>query len=212
MLIHSYDAGHSEMEWRDWISQSGKFGILVVASTPGEAPISVPTHFVLENDRIFIHLHKSNSVIAQLRSGSKVTLSVVGDYAYIPNQWRAKDGSKPQDGVPTSYYAAVNFECLPTVVDSAAGIVAILKQTMAEFQPEGGYAEIDEQLEPYGKLISVITGVELQILRVDAKFKYDDHKDVEFREQIIQKLIERDEFQDFGAAQQQRRRLQQNRQ
>jgi transcriptional regulator len=114
--------------------------------------------------------------------------------------------------VPTSYYAAVNFECLPTVVDSAAGIVAILKQTMAEFQPEGGYAEIDEHLEPYGKLISMITGVELQIVKVDAKFKYDDHKDVEFREHIIQKLIERDEFQDFGAAQQQRRRLQQNRQ
>lgn len=210
MLIHSYDSGHSESEWRDWIAQSGKFGTLVVTAGIGEAPIVVPTHFVLQNDKILLHLHKANDVIPHLRNSSKVTLSIIGDYAYIPNQWRAKDPSNPQDGVPTSYYSAVNFECIPTVVDDANGKVEILKETMAEFQPEGGYADISADEAPYSHLIQIITGIELQIIKVYAKFKYDDHKPVEFREQIIQSLLNRGQRQDFGAAAQQRRRLIEN--
>lgn len=210
MLIHSFDAGKSELEWRDWLAQGGKFGTLVVAAGEGEAPILLPTHFVLQNDKILMHLHKANDVIQHLRSGSKVAFSVLGDYAYIPNQWRAKDPLNPQDGVPTSYYAAVNFECLPTVIDDADGKVEILKATMTEFQPEGGYSEISQDLEPYGHYIPVITGVELEIVKVEAKFKYDDHKSVEFREHIIQQLLARGEVQDSGAAAQQRRRLIEN--
>jgi transcriptional regulator len=210
MLIHSFDSGKSETEWRDWIAQGGKFGTLVVGRGDGEAPIVVPTHFVLANDKILLHLHKANDVIPSLRSGSKVTFSVIGDYAYIPSQWRAKDPANPQDGVPTSYYAAVNFECSPTVVDDADGKVEILKQTMLYFQPDGGYAAISPDSEPYGHYIPVITGVELQINKVEAKFKYDDHKSVEFREQIIEKLVARNSAEDAGAAAQQRRRLSQS--
>ena len=42
---------------------------------------------------------------------------MIGDYAYIPTYWRAKAGGPDEDGVPTSYYAAVQFVCRPTVVD-----------------------------------------------------------------------------------------------
>ncbi|CAB4625499.1 unannotated protein [freshwater metagenome] len=210
MLIHSFDAGKSETEWRDWIDQGGKFGTLVVSGETGQAPIVVPTHFVLQNDKILLHLHKANDAIPHLRNGSKVSLSVIGDFAYIPSHWRAKDPANPQDGVPTSYYAAVNFECIPTVIDDADGKVNILKQTMVYFQPDGGYATISADEDPYGHYIPVITGVELQIVKVDAKFKYDDHKSVEFREHIIEELQSRGGAQDFGAAAQQHRRLIQN--
>ncbi len=210
MLIHSFDAGKSAGEWRDWIDRGGKFGTLAVSAEAGEAPIAVPTHFVLQNEKILLHLHKANNAIPYLRNRAKVSLSVIGDYAYVPSQWRAKDPANPQDGVPTSYYAAVNFECIPTVIDDTEGKVDILKQTMVYFQPDGGYADIAADHEPYGHLTPVITGVELQIVKVDAKFKYDDHKPVEFREQIIQKLQARGEIHDAGAAEQQRRRLIQN--
>jgi transcriptional regulator len=210
MLIHSFDAGKSELEWRDWIAKGGKFGTLVVSGGAGEAPVVVPTHFVLQDDKILLHLHKANDVIPHLRNGAKVSLCVIGDYAYIPSEWRAKDPSNPQDGVPTSYYAAVNFECLPTVIDDAEGKVNILKQTMLHFQPDGWYADISADQEPFGHYIPVITGIELQIIKVDAKFKYDDHKSVEFRERVIQGLLNRNQGQDIGAAEQQRRRLIQN--
>ena len=52
-----------------------------------------------------------------------------------------------------------------------------------------------------------IRGVRLAVVRVDAKFKYDDHNPIEHRERVIGNLEERDHGLDTGAAAQQRRRL-----
>lgn len=47
----------------------------------------------------------------------------------------------------------------------------------------------------------------LTVLRVEAKFKYDDHNPVEHRERVIDNLERRRHGLDSGAAVQQRRRL-----
>jgi transcriptional regulator len=52
-----------------------------------------------------------------------------------------------------------------------------------------------------------IRGVRLSVLRVEAKFKYDDANPVEHRQRVIGYLEERDRGLDAGAADQQRRRL-----
>ncbi|CAB4963005.1 unannotated protein [freshwater metagenome] len=207
MLVHPYDGAMSETEWRDWIAQSAKFGVLAVGAGEGKAPIMVPTHFVVRGDEILIHLHKVNDALPLLESGARVSLSIVGDYAFIPGTWRAKDSSNLQDGVPTSYYAAVNFECEPSVVSDAHGIAAIIQEHMTEFQADGSYAEVAPESTPYGPMFSIIRGVRLKILNVDAKFKYDDHKPVAFRESVIAKLRSRNSHLDAGASNQQSRRL-----
>ena len=56
-------------------------------------------------------------------------------------------------------------------------------------------------------MLSGIRGIRLEVLRVDAKFKYDDHNPVEHRERVITNLQERDHGLDVGAATQQQRRL-----
>jgi transcriptional regulator len=56
-------------------------------------------------------------------------------------------------------------------------------------------------------MLSGIRGIRLEVLRVDAKFKYDDHNPVEHRERVITNLRERDHGLDAGAATQQQRRL-----
>lgn len=207
MLVHPYDSAMSEQEWRDWIASGSRFGILTVAGITGEAPIMVPTHFTLLETEVVIHLHKANSAISAMRTGGQVSFMVMGDYAFIPGQWRAKDPDNLQDGVPTSYYAAVQFACEPRVIDDPESIVEILKMVMNDFQPDGGYAEVSETEAPYGPLVNSIRGVRMKILSVDAKFKYDDHKSIEFREAMIARLLERNQGLDVGAAQQQRRRL-----
>ena len=60
---------------------------------------------------------------------------------------------------------------------------------------------------PYGRMLSGIRGIRLAVLRVDAKFKYDDHNPVEHRERVINNLQERGHGLDAGAAAQQQRRL-----
>ena len=132
---------------------------------------------------------------------------MIGDYAYIPTYWRAKAGGPDEDGVPTSYYAAVQFVCRPTVVDDPQGKVDILTAQFADFQPEGRHATVAVDAAPYGRMLSGIRGVRLTVLRVDAKFKYDDHNPVDHRERVIDNLEERGHGLDTGAAAQQRRRL-----
>jgi transcriptional regulator len=208
MLIHPWDAALDAAEWREWLASTDRFGMLAVNNRdPAQAPVLVPTHFTIAGDELLIHLARPNPVWPHLEAASEARLAVIGDYAYIPTYWRAKAGGPDEDGVPTSYYTAVQFVCRPTVVDDPHGKVQILTAQLGDFQPEGRHAAVDVRAVPYGRMLSGIRGLRLAVLRVDAKFKYDDANPVEHRERIIDRLEQRGHGLDAGAATQQRRRL-----
>jgi transcriptional regulator len=219
MLIHPWDAALDDDEWRAWVAGTDRFGMLVVNNLdPVQAPLVLPTHFTVtdntdddgDGDRggeLVLHLARPNPVWKHLQAAAEVRLVVVGDYAYIPTYWRAKAGGPDEDGVPTSYYATVQFVCRPRVVDDPQGKVDILTAQLADLQPEGGHAEVGTDTAPYGRMLSGIRGIRLEVLRVEAKFKYDDHNPVDHRERVIDQLRRRDQHQDGGAAAQQQRRL-----
>jgi len=66
---------------------------------------------------------------------------------------------------------------------------------------------VDVEAGPYGRMLPGIRGIRLTVLRVDAKFKYDDHNPVEHRERVTVNLREHDQERDAGAAAQQQRRV-----
>lgn len=74
-------------------------------------------------------------------------------------------------------------------------------------EPEGGYVEMAVDSGPYGRMLPQIRGLRLQVIRVEAKFKYDDHKSIEHRERVGEFLDERQPGLDAGAARHKRRRL-----
>ncbi len=156
---------------------------------------------------MLLHLARPNPVWPHLEAAAQVRLAVVGDYAYVPSYWRAKAGGPDEDGVPTSYYTSVQFVCRPIVVDDPQGKVDILTAQFADIQPEGQHARVAVDEAPYGRMLSGIRGIRLEVLQVDAKFKYDDHNPVEHRERVITNLQERHRGSDVGAATQQQRRL-----
>jgi transcriptional regulator len=208
MLIHPWDAALDAAEWQHWLASTDRFGVLAVNTLdPAQAPLVVPTHFTVAGDELLIHLARPNPVWPHLEEAAEVRLAVMGDYAYIPSYWRAQAGGAEEEGVPTSYYAAVQFLCRPTVVDDPQGKAEILTAQLADFQSEGRHAGVAVDTAPYGRLLGGIRGVRLAVLRVDAKFKYDDAKPVEHRERVIGHLEQRDHGLDAGAATQQRRRL-----
>ena len=176
MLIHPWDAAQEASEWREWLAGTDRFGMLAVNNLdPGQAPILVPTHFTMAgDDELLIHLARPNPVWSHLEAATEVRLAVIGDYAYIPTYWRARAGGPDEDGVPTSYYATVQFVCRPTIVDDPAGKVEILTAQLRDMQPEGGHATVAVDDAPYGPMLRGIRGVRLAVLRVDAKFEYDD--------------------------------------
>jgi len=208
MLIHPWDAALDAAEWQDWLAATDRFGMLAVNNLdPTQAPVVLPTHFTLAGGELLIHLARPNPVWPHLEAAAEVRLALIGDYAYIPTYWRAKAGGPDEDGVPTSYYSAVQFVCRPTVVDDPQAKADILAAQLADFQPEGRHAEMAADQSPYGRMLPGIRGVRLTVSRVEAKFKYDDHNPVEHRERVIDHLEERGRGLDAGAATQQRRRL-----
>jgi transcriptional regulator len=208
MLIHPWDAALDPAEWQEWLASTGRFGVLAVNNLDlTQAPIMLPSHFTVAGEELLIHLARPNPIWPHLEVATEVRLAVIGDYAYIPTYWRAKAGGPDEDGVPTSYYSAVQFVCRPTVVDDPQGKAEILTAQLADFQPEGRHASVAVDAAPYGRMLPGIRGVRLAVLRVEAKFKYDDHNPAEHRERVIGHLEQRGHGLDAGAATQQRRRL-----
>lgn len=208
MLIHRWDAAAAPDEWRSWLATTAPFGQLVVNNLDrDEAPVVVPTHAALEGDALLVHLARPNPAWPHLEAARKVRFTIVGDDAYVPGSWRAKAGEPAANGVPTSYYAAVQLTCVPRVIDDAEGKAALLRAQLRHVQPEGGHAEVGVGSEPYGRMLAGIRGLELAIVDVAAKFKYDDRTPVEDRERIARLLEQRARPHDAGAARQQRRRL-----
>lgn len=208
MFIQPWDAALDRAEWQQWVAGTDRFEVLAVNNVdPSQAPTVVPTHFTVREDELLVHLARPNPVWAHLEAADEVRLVVVGDYAYVPSYWRAKSHEHLEQGVPTSFYSAVQFLCRPTVVDDPKEKAAILREQLEDFQPEGGHAAMSVDSAPYGRMLSGIRGLRLAVLRVDAKFKYDDHKPVEHRRRVSDHLEERGRALDHSAALQQRRRL-----
>jgi transcriptional regulator len=207
MFIQPWDAGLDDAEWQAWIAEGHDFGILSVNGLPGHSPMTVPTHFTGDGSRLLIHLARPNPVWHAIEHDPHVTFTVIGDYAFIPGPWRAKPGIPPTDGVPTSYYAAVQFTCRAHIVDDPEAKAELLRRQMAHFQPDGDHAPVAVDQPPYGRMLAGIRGLRLEVTDVRAKFKYDDHKPVEHRTSVAENLTARGQGLDVPTARQQLRRL-----
>ncbi|GHH83757.1 transcriptional regulator [Kitasatospora indigofera] len=207
MFIQPWDAALDDAEWQAWIADGHDFGILSVNGLPGHPPTAVPTHFTTHDTALLIHFARPNPAWKAIEADPNVTFTVTGDYAFVPGPWRAKPGTPPNDGVPTSYYAAVQFTCRAAVIDDPQAKADLLRHQMAHFQPDGDHTPIEADRPPYGRMLSGIRGLRLDVTEVRAKFKYDDHRPAEHRTTTARRLTERGTALDAPTAAQQLRRL-----
>ncbi|MYS05102.1 FMN-binding negative transcriptional regulator [Streptomyces sp. SID6041] len=210
MLIHPWDAPHDEDEWRAWLSLHD-FGQLAVNGLPGEPPWVQPTHFRYEAEpgpygRVLTHLARPNPLWRALETDPAVLLSVVDDYVFVPGTWTAPEGTPASHGTPTSYYAAAQLRCTAHVVDDPAEKAELLNRQVAHFQPEGGTAPAVPGEAPFGRMLSGIRVLRLEVTEVRAKFKYAGNKPPEIQDRVMDRLAERDGPRDRAARGHQLRR------
>lgn len=207
MLIHPWDAATDPDEWQAWLATTDRFAVLAVNNLdPVQAPLLVPTHVTLDDNRLLAHLARANPAWPHLQAAAQVRVSVTGDQAFVPGYWRTRPDAPDDHGVPTSYYTSVQFVCRTEVVDDPASKAAILTAQLADLQPEGRHAPVEVDAGPYARLLPGIRGLRLAVERVEAKFKYDDDKPTEHRDRVAVRLEQRQQHTDDGAAAQQRRR------
>ncbi|MFE5938443.1 FMN-binding negative transcriptional regulator [Streptomyces sp. NPDC056470] len=195
MLIHPWDAAHDSSEWRDWLTRHD-FGQLAVNGPAGEPPWVQPMHFRYDSEpgphgQVLAHLARPNPIWPALEANPTVLLSVVDDYAFIPGPWAAPEGGPPESGTPTSFYAAVQLRCTAHVVDDPAEKARLLDRQVAHFQPAGGTAPVTAGEAPFGRLLSGLRVLRLDVTEVRAKFKYANHKPEPVQDRIVEGLTTR---------------------
>ncbi|MGW0818230.1 FMN-binding negative transcriptional regulator [Streptomyces viridiviolaceus] len=192
MLIHPWDAPHDDAEWQRWLA-GHDFGQLAVSGPPGEPPEVQPLHFAYDAGRgeAVAHLARPNPLWRALEANPNVLLSVVDDYVYVPGPWQAAPDAPPEHGVPTSFYAAVQLRCHAHVVDDPDDKADLLNRQVGHFQPEGGSARAAAGEAPYGRMLSGIRGLRLEVTGVRAKFKYAGKRSDEVRDRIAAGLADR---------------------
>jgi transcriptional regulator len=186
VLVHPWDGPSDPDEWRDFVTAQG-FGQLIAAGRDRDVPVVVPTQFVLSGDEVLLHLARPNPVWEAIAENPTVLMSVAGDWAFVPSAWKAVGDEDPALGIPTTYYAAAQLTCRATVIDDSEGKAAILRQQLAALEPE---LDAVDPMEHERKLPG-IRGLRLAVTEVRAKFKYGGNVDVEHREAIAGRLVER---------------------
>ncbi|MFC8493102.1 FMN-binding negative transcriptional regulator [Streptomyces sp. NPDC057235] len=196
MLMHPWDTAHDEDEWRAWLSRHD-FGQLSVNGPPGEPPWVQPTRFLYEPEpgphgRVLLHPARPNPLRRALEANPEVLLSVVDDHVFAPGHWTAPEDAPPEHGTPTSYDAAVQPRCTARVVDDPAEKAALLNRQVAHFQPEGGTAPAAPGEAPFGRLLSGIRALDLEVTGVRAESTDAGNKPREVRERVAHHLSDRD--------------------
>lgn len=191
MLIRESDSVKDENEWKQFLLKHD-FGEVIAPGLNRDLPLVAPTHFHFNGDNIVcLHFAFDNPIWEALKEKPVALLSVYGVYTYIPTNWNANLNQKPNEGIPTSYYAAVQAECTAEIVDDPEEIAHILTQQLAHFQPEGGHASVQAEMLPYGPSLGAIRGLKLSITKVRAKFKFGGNKSWDHRQKIAAYLKER---------------------
>lgn len=195
MLIRAHDdASTDEARWRAFVAKQG-FGHLVAAGRDRLVPVVVPTQFILDDDRLILHLSRSNPVFECLAENDQCLLSVAGDWAYIPGSWRVTPDEDPRMGIPTTYYAAVQLTGSAVVTDGPDGTADVLRAQLGATEPDGDYVDPTQHSQRLG----AIRGLTISITAVRAKFKYGNNADVAHRSNVAEHLAERGNAGDTNA-------------
>lgn len=202
MYIAPQDATVGDEEWRPFVESQG-FGHLVAAGRGREIPVVVPTQFLLDGDRVLLHLARPNPVFQALAEQPKALLSVAGNWAFIPSDWKAVGDEDPLFGIPTTYYGAVQLIGTAHVDTEPSAVASVLRAQLNGLQP--GVAVADPEGVHLSRLRS-IHAITLEIEDVRGKFKYGGNVDHEHRMAVAERLAERGMPGDEAAARETLRR------
>jgi len=186
MLVHRWDAPIDDDEWRSFLVAQG-FGHLVAAGRDREVAVVVPTQFVLDGNDVVLHLARPNPVWAAIGENPLVVLSVAGDWAYVPSAWKAIGDEDPRQGIPTTYYGAVQLTARAELLDEPDDVAAVLRRQLQVLQPE---IDVVDPIE-HGPKLGQIRGLRLVVTEVRAKFKYGGNVDEAHRLAVADDLAAR---------------------
>lgn len=152
----------------------------LVTQSPEGVPFASHIPLLLEKDsemswRLVGHLARANPQAQQFQSGREVLAVFHGPHAYISPRWYQ---AKP--AVPTWNYAAVHAYGAVKVITDEARLMELVRKTVSFYEGDGPEAW-DGELPPeyFSKMLRGIVGFEIEISRLEGKFKLGQNRSVE---------------------------------
>src|SRR5579875_2417418 len=166
------------------------FATLVSVQNDG-VPIATPLPFVYEPEpgpygTLKAHMALGNPQWHTFQAEREVLVIFQGPHAYISPSWYEVELS-----VPTWNYAAVHAYGIPRIIDDRAALYDLLKALIqrheARFEKPWGFQLPEDYLQ---KMMQGIAGFEIQITRLEGKFKMSQNRSASEQQRVIAALRE----------------------
>ena len=208
MLIHPWDAALDPAEWQGWLASTDRFGMLAVNNLdPAKAPLVLPPTSPSPATSC------SSTWPGRTRSGRTWRRPPRCGWRWSATTPTSRPTGGPRQAGPT------RTACRPATTPPCSSCAHLRWSTTQPARrkssppssptssPKAATRPWPSAQHPTDGCCPASAASGSPVLRVDAKFKYDDHNPVEHRKRVIGRLERRDHGLDAGAATQQRRRL-----
>jgi transcriptional regulator len=166
--------------------EANSFGLLV--STHGDEPFATHLPLLLERDagphgRLVGHMAKANPHWNDL-DGRTALAVFSGPHAYVSPTWY-----EAENVVPTWNYVAVHAYGVVRLIDDREGLTRILRASVATY--ERSMAKpwfLDVGAASFEKFVRAVIGFDIEITRLEGKWKLNQNHPRERREKVIRAL------------------------
>ena len=154
-------------------------------------PFATHLPFILDAKRgsngiLLAHMARANPQWRDFKSEQKVLVIFQGPHAYVSPSWYEVELS-----VPTWNYAVVHAYGIPRLLEDSEELYKLLKILIetheAQFENQWPFQLPDEYLQ---KMMRGIVGFEIEITRLEGKFKMSQNRTESERENVIAALQE----------------------
>lgn len=167
-----------------------QFSFATLVTTVEGRPFATHLPFLLDastgaSGTLRAHMARPNPQWRHFEAGQEALVIFQGPHGYISPAWYEQHPS-----VPTWNYAVVHAYGVPRLLEDSA-LIPLLQAVVTQY--EGGREDawkLDLPEDYLAKMICGIVGFEIEITRLEGKFKLSQNRSLEDRSQVIHTLAE----------------------
>lgn len=185
MLFHEWFSTVPADQVQELVRQA-TLGRLITVSADGVPHLGLYP-FVHAGADIELHLATGDEQLADLAASPRCLFEVDETLATIPSYWEHPRHATGAD----AYYRAVLFDADASLDHGDEPLTRHLTALLHRYQPEGGYAALDEAPDHYAPYLGRLVLVRLRLTRTRVKFKLGQQLAPETRADVIAALRKR---------------------
>lgn len=167
-----------------------QFNFATLITTTEASPFATHLPFHIDTERgeygtLRAHMARQNAQWQHFAEGQEALAIFQGAHAYISPAWY-----EAQPSVPTWNYAVVHAYGVPRVLEEEE-LYTLLRNLVAQHEPHPESLNMPE--EHVRKQLRAIVGFEIEITRLEGKFKLSQNRSETDRQRVVAALREQDD-------------------